>query len=98
MVLQDIEGGGGHGADAIGVVEPERFALAIQFSAEGGMVETPSGDGAAIEVDGVGDLLVGLAEEQEVDGEALFGGKWMFAGVNLVKFGGCGGDVSGCGI
>ena len=88
MVLENIQSGGGEGADAIGVIEPEGFALAVQFSAEGGMVETPAGDGAAIEMDGVGDLLVGLAEEQKMDGEALFGGRWMFAGVNFVNFGG----------
>lgn len=86
MVLEDIERGCGDGANAVGVIEPEGFALAVKLCAEGGMVETPTGDGAAIEVDGVGDLLIGLAEEQKTDGEALLGGKWMFAGVNFVKF------------
>lgn len=60
------------------------------------MIETPAGDGAAFEVDGVGDLLIGLAEKKEVDGEALGGGKWMFESVNFVNFGGWGGIVSGC--
>src|SRR6185436_17359011 len=61
VFLQDVECAGGGGANAVGVIEPERFALAVKLSAEGGVIETPSGDGAAIEADGVGGMLVGLA-------------------------------------
>jgi len=47
VVLEDVERGCGDGANAVGVIEPEGFALAVQFSAKGGMVKTPAGDGAA---------------------------------------------------
>ena len=61
VVLEDIEGSGGDSADAVGVIEPEGLALAVELSAEGGVVETPAGDGAAVDADGVGGLLVGVA-------------------------------------
>ncbi len=83
VVLEDVEGACGDGADAVGVVEPEGLALAVELSAEGGMIETPTGDGAAVAV-----VLIGLAEQEQMDGETLLGGEWMFAGVNFVNFGG----------
>src|SRR5213078_1996560 len=47
--LEEAKGIVHHGAEEIGVVEPECFALAVELGAEGGVIEAPAGDGAAIE-------------------------------------------------
>jgi hypothetical protein len=49
-------------------------------------------------VNGISDLLVGVAEEKKVDCEALLGGERILAGVNFVNFGRRGRSVSGCEI
>ena len=98
MALNDIERVSSHGAETIGVIEPEGLALAIELGLKEGVIEPPAGDGAAFEMNGISDLLVGLAEEKKLDGEPLFGGEWMLAGVNFVNSGGWRRGVSGCEI
>jgi hypothetical protein len=75
MGLEEVEGGGEEGAEAVGLVVPEGLALAIELGLEKGVVDAPAYDGAAVDMNGVGDLLVGVADEEEVDGELLLGGE-----------------------
>ena len=84
MGLEEVERRGEEGAEFVGLVVPEGLALAIELGLEEGVIDSPTGDGGAMDFDGIGDLLVGVAAEEEVDGEGLFGGKCVCAFVAFV--------------
>ena len=84
MGLEEIEAGTEHGTEAIGLVVPEGLSLAIEFSLEEGVIDAPAGDGGAVDFDGVGDFLVGVAAKEEVNGDGLLGGKCVCAFVAIV--------------
>jgi hypothetical protein len=67
MRLEEINGRGQEGAEAVGLILPEGLALAIELGLEERVVETPAGESDAMHLDGVGDLLIGMAAE----------GRWM---------------------
>ncbi len=85
--LKKIERWGQERAEAVGLIVPEGLALTIKLGLEEGVIDAPSGDGGAVDFDGVGDLLVGVAAEEEVDGDGLFGGECVCAFVAFVANG-----------
>jgi hypothetical protein len=74
-----------------GVGEAEG-ALAIELGDEAGVAVAPAVDGLALDADGLGDFVVGLAGEDQGDGGELAGGEEVAGGELGADGGGGRGD------
>ena len=75
LIDEGLEGGGEEGADAVDGVAPELVAALVEGGLEGGVVETPLGDGDAMDADFFGDDAIGVTFDEEVDSVLLLEGE-----------------------
>jgi hypothetical protein len=75
LPLEDADGVGEGAAELVGSCAVDFLAAAVQLGLEDVVVESPAGDGDAVEVEGGGGPGVGAAGDEKVDGGELLGGE-----------------------
>ena len=89
--LNGLEGADDVDAKAGGKVGPDFLVAAIELGHEEGMAVFPAIEGGAIDAEKRADDIVGIADQEIVEGLELLGGKfvdsWWWGGVQGVKLG-----------